>query len=149
MIARIAWISFFAVPFISTAVLAQDSSGANFKLPAACEQAAQMGGKMPDMNSMMQGMQNMGGQMTDATKGYMRAMAGMHPPMMQGAMAQDPDVAFNCSMIARHQGAIAMARVELQYGKDDQAKKMAQKTIDEQSKEVDEMTKWVEEHAKK
>jgi uncharacterized protein (DUF305 family) len=68
---------------------------------------------------------------------------------MQGAMAQDPDVAFNCSMIAHHQGAIAMAKTELQYGKDDAAKKMAQKTIDEQSKEVEEMTKWVEEHAKK
>lgn len=47
-----------------------------------------------------------------------------------------------------HLGAIAMARVELQHGKDDEARKMAQKTIDQQSAEVEEMTKWVEEHAK-
>ena len=37
-----------------------------------------------------------------------------------------------------------MARVELQHGKDDEARKMAQKTIDQQSAEVEEMTKWVE-----
>jgi uncharacterized protein (DUF305 family) len=51
-------------------------------------------------------------------------------------------------MIAHHLGAIAMAKVELQHGKDEAARKMAQKTIDEQSAEVEEMTKWVEEHAK-
>ncbi len=148
MNARTGLIALLALPSFATAVLGQ-SEATGFQLPEACQQAAQMGGKMPDMNSMMQGMQNMEGQASGATKGYMEAMAGMHPPMMQGAMAQDPDVAFNCAMIAHHQGAIAMARVELQYGKDDQAKKMAQKTIDQQSKEVEEMSKWVEEHAKK
>ena len=129
---------------------AQDQAGGEIRLPEACQQAAQMPANMGDMNSMMQQMhQNMGGQMSEATKAYMQAMTAMHPPMMQGAMAQDPDVAFNCSMIAHHEGAIAMARVELQHGKDEEAKKMAQKTIDEQSEEVAEMTKWVEEHAGK
>lgn len=94
-----------------TGASAQEASDADFKLPEACQQAAEMGGKMPDMGSMMQMMQNME-QMSDATKGYMKAMAAMHPPMMQGALAQDPDVAFNCSMIAHHQGAIAMARAK-------------------------------------
>jgi uncharacterized protein (DUF305 family) len=41
-----------------------------------------------------------------------------------------------------------MARIQLQFGKDEKSKNMAQKTIDNQSKEVDEMVKWVEEHAK-
>lgn len=86
--------------------------------------------------------------MNDASNGYMKAMAGMEPPMMQGATAQDPDVAFNCSMIAHHQGAIGMARVELQFGKDEQARKMAQKTIEEQTKEIEEMTKWVQAHTR-
>lgn len=119
-----------------------------FKLPAACEQASHMAGDMGGMGNMDAMQKSMGGHMSDATKGYMQAIAGMHPPMMQGAMAKDPDVAFNCSMIAHHQGAIAMAKVELQFGKDEKAKKMAQKTIDEQSKEVMEMTQWVEKHAK-
>jgi uncharacterized protein (DUF305 family) len=134
----------------AASALAQDQTASEIKLPEACQQAGQMPANMGDMHGMMQQMhQNMGGQMSEAAKAYMQAMMEMHPPMMQGAMAQDPDVAFNCSMIAHHQGAIAMARIELQYGKDDEAKKMAQKTIDEQSKEVAEMTKWVEEHAKK
>ena len=104
---------------------------------------------MAGMGGMENMQQNMGGQMSQATRDYMQAISAMHPPMMQGAMAQDPDVAFNCSMIAHHQGAIAMARVQLQHGKDEEARKMAQNTIDQQSKEVEEMTKWVEEHARK
>jgi uncharacterized protein (DUF305 family) len=32
-----------------------------------------------------------------------------------------------------------MARIQLQFGKDEKSKNMAQKTIDNQSKEVDEM----------
>lgn len=142
----------FAMGLPAAAALAQEQAGGEIKLPEACTQAAQMPANMGmgDMNGMMQQMhQNMGGQMSEATMAYMQAMMAMHPPMIQGAMVQDPDMAFNCSMIAHHQGAIAMARVELQHGKDEEAKKMAQKTIDEQSKEVEEMTRWVEEHAKK
>jgi uncharacterized protein (DUF305 family) len=131
--------------------LAQDTAESSIRLPDACQKAAQMPGGMGDMGmgKMMESMQqHMGGNMSEATRGYMQAMTAMHMPMMQGAMAQDADVAFNCSMIAHHLGAIAMAKVELQHGKDDDAKKMAQKTIDEQSAEVEEMTKWVAEHAK-
>jgi uncharacterized protein (DUF305 family) len=142
-------IVFLSIAASSAAAIAQDKAG-DFSLPKVCEQAtghmAGMMGKMGDMGSMMK---SMDGHMSDATKGYMQAIVDMHPPMVQGAMAEDPDVAFNCSMIAHHKGAIAMAKVQLQYGKDKQAKKMAQKTIDEQSKEVDQMTKWVEEHGKK
>lgn len=131
--------------------LAQDTAESAIRLPEACQKAAQMPGGMSDMgmDKMMEMMQqHTGGNMSEATRGYMQAMTAMHMPMMQGAMAQDADVAFNCSMIAHHQGAIAMAKVELQHGKDEAARKMAQKTIDEQSTEVEEMTNWVEEHAK-
>jgi uncharacterized protein (DUF305 family) len=131
--------------------LAQDAAGTGISLPDACQKAAQMPGEMGDMGmgKMMESMQrHMGGSMSEATRGYMQAMITMHMPMMQGAMAQDADVAFNCSMIAHHLGAIVMAKVELQHGKDEEARKMAQKIIDEQSREVQEMTKWVEEHGK-
>ena len=38
--------------------------------------------------------------------------------MMQGVMADDPDIAFACGMIPHHQAAINMAKVELGSGDD-------------------------------
>lgn len=144
---------------VTLLALAASSSGAqaediisDFTLPDACHQAAGhmtgMMGDMGNMGNMDAMMKSMGGHMSEATKGYMKAIIDMHPPMVEGAMPEDPDLAFNCSMIAHHKGAIAMAKVQLQYGKDEQARQMAQKTIEEQSKEVDDMTKWVKAHTK-
>lgn len=138
-------VSALSILFVARA-LAQEQ---DFKLPAACEQAGHMMGDMSSMGNMDAMQKSMGGHMGEATKAHMQAIIGMHPPMVQGAMAENPDMAFICSMIAHHKGAIAMAEVQLKYGTDEEAKKIAQKTIDEQSKEVDQMTKWVEEHAKK
>jgi len=81
-------------------------------------------------------------------KAYMAGMDKMHPAMTEGVMAADPDVAFVCGMIPHHQGAIDMAKVVLQYGKDPWVKQLAQNVIDAQSKEIAEMTKWLGEHAK-
>lgn len=79
------------------------------------------------------------------------AMDGMHktmPLMMGGMMKDDADVSFVCGMIAHHMGAIEMSKTELKHGDDDEAKVMAQKIIDAQVKEIEDMTKWVEAHAK-
>ena len=110
-------------------------------LPAQCGQASdQMPAmKMPEMD--MSGMD-------DAHKAFMAGMMKMHPAMMQGIMAKDPDVAFACGMIAHHQGAIDMANVELKYGDNDEAKQIAQKIIDAQTKEIADFTKWLEANAK-
>jgi uncharacterized protein (DUF305 family) len=45
-------------------------------------------------------------------------------------------------MIPHHQGAIRMARMELDEGKDPEARKLAQAIIDAQTKEIDEMNMW-------
>ena len=80
---------------------------------------------------------------TPATKAYVAAMDKMHGPMMQAAQESDPDIAFVKSMIPHHQGAIEMAKVALQYGKDEQAKKWASDVIREQQREIDEMQAWL------
>jgi uncharacterized protein (DUF305 family) len=109
-------------------------------LPDVCDAG---GGHMSGSPAMadMQGL-------TEMQKAYMQGMDRMHPAMMAGVMADDPDVAFVCGMIPHHQGAIDMAKVQLQYGKDPWVREMAQKVIDSQTSEIAEMRKWLGEHAK-
>lgn len=86
--------------------------------------------------------------MADHQKEAMAGMMTMDRDMMQGMMKEDADVAFVCGMIAHHQGAIDMSRVELQYGNDPWAKEMAQKVIDAQTAEIADMKAWLEKNAK-
>ena len=78
-----------------------------------------------------------------ASKAYMAANDKMHGPMMEAAKESDPDIAFVKGMIPHHQGAIEMAKIVLQYGKDEQAKKWANDVIREQQREIDEMQAWL------
>ncbi|RWO05797.1 MAG: DUF305 domain-containing protein [Mesorhizobium sp.] len=133
----------------ASAALPQQSSeqpmdAAPTPLPEQCGQAegASAGHTMPGMAGMDMS------SMDEAQKANMAAMTKMHPSMMQGMMAKDPDVAFACGMIAHHQGAIDMAEVELKYGDNDEAKKMAQTIIDAQTKEIGEFKQWLEANAK-
>jgi uncharacterized protein (DUF305 family) len=117
------------------------NASAQTATPDACKSEMSASGdmSMPEMQM---------GQMAEHHKAMMEAMQQMHPAMMQGMMAKDPDVSFICGMIAHHMGAISMSEVELKYGDDQQAKAMAEKIIDAQKKEIEEMTTWVNEHAK-
>jgi uncharacterized protein (DUF305 family) len=139
-----------AVAFLALAsVQAQAQEAA---MPAKCSSAAsEMNmpmGKMMDMpmGQMMEHMHGM--ELRDFNKSYMEGMRKTMPPMMQAMMADDPDIAFVCGMIAHHMGAIEMSRTVLKYGKNEEAKAMAQKIIDAQLKEIEEMSKWVEANAK-
>ena len=58
----------------------------------------------------------------------------------------DVDVDFVAMMVPHHQGAIDMAKVELQYGKDPMLKMMAQDIVTSQQKEMDEMKTWQKAH---
>ena len=97
---------------------------------------------------MMQGQSGQMASQSEAAKAYMAAMDRMHGPMMQAAQEGDPDVAFVKGMIPHHQGAIEMAKVVLQYGKDEQAKKWANDVIREQQREIDEMQAWLSKRGK-
>jgi uncharacterized protein (DUF305 family) len=68
---------------------------------------------------------------------------------MDVALTGDADKDFIAGMIPHHQGAIEMAKIELKYGKDPQARKMAENIIAEQKKEIAEMKKWQEKRGAK
>jgi uncharacterized protein (DUF305 family) len=87
-------------------------------------------------------------------------MMGMHGPAMQAAMERmqqgmsapmsgDPDIDFARMMIPHHQSAIDMARSELEHGKDEELRRMAQKIIDDQGREIAELNDWLARHPAK
>jgi uncharacterized protein (DUF305 family) len=141
------------VPAAGQRAQAQDSPAS--ELPEACRAAAQAGGHGKAMQGsgmhggMAQEMRGMMAGMSEAQKGMMEAMMGMSQPMMTGMMAGDADVAWACAMIPHHQGAVDMSRAMLRNGGDNaEARRMAERTISEQEREIAELKRWVEEHAK-
>lgn len=74
---------------------------------------------------------------------YMDIMNKMHQAMSAGVQAKNADVGFAKGMIPHHEGAIAMAKVELQYGKDAEMKALAQKIVDAQQSEIKYMQAWL------
>lgn len=117
-------------------------------LPQGCRDAIQQSDASETMQGMdMSGMMGSMEGMNEAQQASMQAMMRMNVPMMATHTIKDPDLAFHCGMIAHHAGAIAMAEVELDYGDDERSKAMAQKIIDAQGPEIEEMTAWVEENA--
>lgn len=74
---------------------------------------------------------------------YAASMARMHKDMDAGMAVPDADVAFVKSMIPHHQGAIDMARIQLQYGSDPENRKLAEHLIAEQESEVAAMKEWL------
>jgi uncharacterized protein (DUF305 family) len=57
-------------------------------------------------------------------------------------MTGDPDRDFVAMMIPHHQGAVDMAKTELQYGKDPALRKLARTIVAAQQKEIAQMTRW-------
>ena len=75
---------------------------------------------------------------TPSTKAYEAANDKMHKDMAI-KYSGDADKDFLRGMIPHHQGAIDMAKVVLQYGKDPKVKAMAEKIIKDQEAEIAEM----------
>lgn len=57
----------------------------------------------------------------------------------------DADKDFAMMMVPHHEGAIDMAKLELQHGKDPQLRAMAEKIIAAQEAEIAELKKWQQE----
>lgn len=83
-------------------------------------------------------------QSTDnpATKAYRDINAKMHRDM-DLPLTGDPDGDFIRSMIPHHQGAVEMAKVALQYAKDEQVRQWATDIVREQEREIAQMQAWL------
>jgi len=117
--------------------LAQEHMMGGTGLPEACK----AGDAMPD--SMMTEMEMPAG-MDEAHMALGSGMDRMNTDMAMGMLPEDIDVAFVCSMIPHHQGAIDMAKAELEHGDDPWAREMAEKVIAAQEQEIKDMIAWLE-----
>lgn len=68
---------------------------------------------------------------------------------MSGPYTGDADKDFVSHMIGHHQGAVSMAQVELEYGKDPELRKLARGIIKAQKQEIVFMKKWQARHGVK
>lgn len=84
-------------------------------------------------------------------------MMGMHGPAMEqamrhmqermgGGMTGDPDSDFARMMIPHHEGAITMARAQLEHGRDPELRKMAEEIIAAQEREIAVLKEWLAKH---
>lgn len=100
-------------------------------------------GGMQGMNhdQMMSGMDPamMGGP---AGREYMQAMMSMHQRMM-AVHDRDPARYWALMMIEHHQGAIDTSRIALRNTNDAQARRLAQQTIDENTRSQAELRRWL------
>ncbi|SSC74162.1 unnamed protein product [Ciceribacter sp. T2.26MG-112.2] len=82
------------------------------------------------------------GDQGPSSKAFAEANAKMHADMAI-EFSGDTDVDFVRGMIAHHQGAIDMAKIQLQYGKDPEIRKLAEEIIKAQEGEIAMMKGWL------
>lgn len=97
----------------------------------------------------MSGMAKSEGASSPAAKGYDAAMAKMHETMGEIEYTGDPDVDFALGMIPHHQAAIDMAKVQLEYGKDPEIRKLSEDIITAQEGEIKQLNDWLAAHKPK
>ncbi len=112
----------------------------------------QAGDEMAGMDAGRSAM-SMGGMMAPApgdavsTRAYKQSMQAMIQDMP--AYTGEPDVDFMQQMRVHHQAAITMSEAQLEYGKDEAARALAQKIIGDQRAEIAQIDSWLAERKPK
>ena len=111
-------------------------------MPVAFAQASTPAGSMAGMDmSIMKS-----GHDDEATKAFQAADHSMMSGMSSIEYTGNADHDFVTHMIPHHQGAVAMAKVELKYGKDAKLRALAKEIIASQDKEIAFMEQWLAAH---
>jgi uncharacterized protein (DUF305 family) len=105
-----------------------------FTLPALAQEADHSAHQGMTMDAPADG--------SPSTQAFIDANAKMHAAM-EIDFTGNADVDFVRGMIAHHQGAIDMAKVELEHGKDADIRKLAEDVITAQEGEIAMMKKWL------
>lgn len=98
-----------------------------------------------DHGNMDHGAMDMGepkGDQGPSSKAFAKANAKMHTGM-DIEYSGNADVDFVRGMIPHHQGAIDMARIELEHGKNPELRKLAEGIIKAQEEEIRMMQDWL------
>jgi Cu/Ag efflux protein CusF len=77
-----------------------------------------------------------------APAAYERVREVMDDRFKDMKLAGDPDKDFAALLIAHHEDLIFLARTQLEHGADEQLRRVAQKILDEQQKQISELKEW-------
>nr|WP_314093459.1 DUF305 domain-containing protein [uncultured Shinella sp.] len=110
-----------------------------FTLPALAQEADHSAHQGMTMDAPADG--------SPSTQAFIDANAKMHAAM-EIDFTGNADVDFVRGMIAHHQGAIDMAKVELEHGKNADIRKLAEDVITAQEGEIAMMKEWLAKNAK-
>ena len=136
------------IRIICIAATAITASNAFAQSPAPAPAPAPVDHSKMDHSKMGHGAPAPGGAAdTASTKAFKAANDKMHGDMAI-KFSGNADVDFIAGMLPHHQGAVDMAKIQLQYGKDPKARKLARDIIKSQNTEIAFMKTWLAKNAK-